>query len=185
MGGGGWSLYLTIRRRCAGRSRLLRSLRHYLWAQSQGRDTIDRLEERGVDRGSARRSSLKGQEWDEHWNPFKGNVEETSERQSGARRYHLELSWSGHQWPPHWLLRIGGQGHREDGVNKQCFDDGRTEPYMQTNFQRDRWLPEICGWERQGQRECHGNPGWSPQQRSRGTGNQDFSIEITAQGIQY
>ena len=30
--------------------------------QSQGHHTIDRLEERGVERGSARRSSLKGRE---------------------------------------------------------------------------------------------------------------------------
>ena len=37
-----------------GRSEVLRSLRHYLRAQSQ--------EERGVERGSARRSSLKGRE---------------------------------------------------------------------------------------------------------------------------
>ena len=39
-------------------SEVLRSLRHYLWAHH----TIDRLEERGVERGSARRSSLKGRE---------------------------------------------------------------------------------------------------------------------------
>ena len=39
-----------------GRSEVLRSLRHYLRAQSQGHHTIDRLEERGVERGSARRS---------------------------------------------------------------------------------------------------------------------------------
>ena len=45
-----------------GRSEVLRSLRHYLRAQSQGHHTLDRLEERGVDRGSARRSSLKGRE---------------------------------------------------------------------------------------------------------------------------
>ena len=45
-----------------GRSEMLRSLRHYLRAQSQGNHTIDRLEERGVERGSARRSSLKGRE---------------------------------------------------------------------------------------------------------------------------
>ena len=38
------------------------SLRRYLRAQSQGRHTIDRLEERGVERGSARQSSLKGGE---------------------------------------------------------------------------------------------------------------------------
>ena len=31
-----------------GRSEVLRSLRHYLQAQSQGHHTIDRLEERGV-----------------------------------------------------------------------------------------------------------------------------------------
>ena len=45
-----------------GRSEVLRSLRHYLRAQSQGRHTIDHLEKRGVERGSARRSSLKGLE---------------------------------------------------------------------------------------------------------------------------
>ena len=43
-----------------GRSEVLRSLRHHLLAQSQGHHTIDRLEERGVERGSVRRSSLKG-----------------------------------------------------------------------------------------------------------------------------
>ena len=41
-------------------SEVLRSLRHYLWVQSQGHHTIDHLEERDVERGSARRSSLKG-----------------------------------------------------------------------------------------------------------------------------
>ena len=45
-----------------GRSEVVRRLRHYLRAQSQGHHTIDRLEERGVERGSARRSSLKGRE---------------------------------------------------------------------------------------------------------------------------
>ena len=45
-----------------GRSEVLRSLRHYLQTQSQGHHTIDRLEERGVERGNARRSSLKGRE---------------------------------------------------------------------------------------------------------------------------
>ena len=47
-----------------GRSEVLRSLRHYVRAQSQGHHIIDRLEERGVERGSARRSSLKGRERD-------------------------------------------------------------------------------------------------------------------------
>ena len=41
---------------------MLWSLRLYLWAQSQGHHTVDRLEERGVERGSASRSSLKGRE---------------------------------------------------------------------------------------------------------------------------
>ena len=35
---------------------------HYLRAPSQGHHTIDHLEERGVESGSARRSSLKGRE---------------------------------------------------------------------------------------------------------------------------
>ena len=43
-----------------GRSEVLSSLRHYLRAQSQGHHTINRLEERGVERGSARRFLLKG-----------------------------------------------------------------------------------------------------------------------------
>ena len=51
---------LTLTRWVAGaKSEVLRSLRHYLRAQSQGHHTIDRLEERGVERESARRSSLK------------------------------------------------------------------------------------------------------------------------------
>ena len=43
-----------------GRSKLLRSLRHYLGAQRY--HNIDSLEERGVERGSVRRPSLKGRE---------------------------------------------------------------------------------------------------------------------------
>ena len=42
-----------------GSSEVLRSLRHYLLAQSQGHHTIHRLEERGVERGSGRRSPLR------------------------------------------------------------------------------------------------------------------------------
>ena len=37
-----------------GKSELLRSLRHYLQAQTQGHHTIDRLEEIDVERESAR-----------------------------------------------------------------------------------------------------------------------------------
>ena len=45
-----------------GRLEALRNLRHYLRAQSQGHNTIYRLQERSVERGSARRSFLKGRE---------------------------------------------------------------------------------------------------------------------------
>ena len=44
------------------RSKVLRSWRDYLRAQIQGHHTTDRLEETAVERGSARRSSLKGRE---------------------------------------------------------------------------------------------------------------------------
>ena len=47
---------------CLRRSQVLSSLRHYLWAQSQGHHTIDHTEERSMARGSAHQSSLKGQE---------------------------------------------------------------------------------------------------------------------------
>ena len=39
-----------------GRSEVLRNLRHYLREQSQGHHTIDCLEEKGIERGRARRS---------------------------------------------------------------------------------------------------------------------------------
>ena len=47
-----------------GRSEVLRSLRHYLRARSQGHHTINSQEDRAMERGSARRSSFKGREWD-------------------------------------------------------------------------------------------------------------------------
>ena len=49
-------------RLCPERPEVLRSLRHYLCAQSQGQHAFDRLEERGVERGSAWRSFWKGRE---------------------------------------------------------------------------------------------------------------------------
>ena len=70
-----------------GKFEVLRSLKHYLRAQSQGHHTIDRLEERGVEKGSARGSSWKTRKGhrqsDEHWNCLKGNVGKT-ERRGGA-----------------------------------------------------------------------------------------------------
>ena len=73
-----------------------------MWAQSQEHLTIDRLEERSVERGSARRSSLKGRKWaivnqTNIGTCFKSNVGETAERRDGAHMgfsehtYHLEL----------------------------------------------------------------------------------------------
>ena len=74
------------------------NLRHYLRAQSQGHGTIDRLEERGVERGFARQSSLKAlaivNQTSINWNCFRGNV---LRNRGGAHvgffrahRYHLE-----------------------------------------------------------------------------------------------
>ena len=79
-----------------GRPEVLRSLRHYLRAQSQGHHTTDRLEERGVERGSARRSSLKGREraivnLTNIGTVSKATLGDTSERRSGA---HMGFSES-------------------------------------------------------------------------------------------
>ena len=87
------------------RSEVLRSLRHYLRAQSQGHHDIDRLE--GERPGKRKRQTIflertrEGhRQSDEHWDRFKGNVREISERSDGARmgfaerayRYHLRLN---------------------------------------------------------------------------------------------
>ena len=81
-----------------GRSEVLKSLRLYLWAQSQGHHTIDRLEERGVERGSARRSSLKGRERPSSIRPVSKAPLGKRPRDGveriwvfRAHRYHLEL----------------------------------------------------------------------------------------------
>ena len=90
-----------------GRSEVLRSLRHYLWAQSQGHHTIDHLEERGVERGGARRCSMKGREGMEkgsaRW-PFLNKLKEQeraiiSKRQTELFQRHFggsfwEMGWS-------------------------------------------------------------------------------------------
>ena len=77
-----------------GRSEVLRSLRRYLRVQNQGHHTIDRLEERGMERGSARRSSLIGREraivsQTNIGIVSKATVGETSERRDGA---HMGVS---------------------------------------------------------------------------------------------
>ena len=87
-----------------------KSLRHYLRAQSQGHHTIDRLEERGVERGSARltiflwKDEREGhRQSDEHWNRFKGNAGETSERRGGAHMgfsERIDTIWTELNWTP-------------------------------------------------------------------------------------
>ena len=67
-----------------GRSEVLRILRHFIRAQSQGYHTIDHLEERGVERGSAQRSYLRGLE---RAIVNQTNIGETPERQR----------WSAHE----------------------------------------------------------------------------------------
>ena len=86
-----------------GGSEVLRSLRHYLQAQSQGNHTIDRVEERVAETGSAKRSSLKGRE---RATVSQTNIATVSNITSGkpeigwsayglfgAHTYHLELNW--------------------------------------------------------------------------------------------
>ena len=80
---------LTLSGLLLGRSGVLRSLRHYLREYSQGRHTIYRLEERGVERGITRRSSLTGREraivnQTNNGTVSKETLGETSERQGGA-----------------------------------------------------------------------------------------------------
>ena len=72
------------------RSAVLKSLRHYLRAQSQGHHTVDSLEERGVERGFLERTRAGHRESDEHWIGFKGDVGETSERCGGAHMDFFE-----------------------------------------------------------------------------------------------
>ena len=77
---------------------------HYLRTQSQGHHTTGRLQERGIERGNARRSSLKGRERvivnqtnigtvQQRWQNFR----ETGWSACGhfwAHRSHLELKWT-------------------------------------------------------------------------------------------
>jgi len=72
---------------------------------------INHMEERGMENGSSRRSYLKrtGEghcKSDKHWNRFKSNFGEKSERRGGAHnnglfradKYHLELNWTELTW---------------------------------------------------------------------------------------
>ena len=84
----------------SGRIEVLKSLIHYLRAQSQRYHTIDRLHERGWTIFFQRTREGHRQSG-EHWNRFKGNVGVTSENGveyiNGlfrVHRYQLELNWT-------------------------------------------------------------------------------------------
>ena len=85
-------------------SETLRSLRHYQWAHCQGHDTINCMEETGVQRGSTWWSFFKG--W-ELKSPSSvrptlelfqrrdcGNLWESVSGPSWAGGYHLKLTWT-------------------------------------------------------------------------------------------
>ena len=92
-----------------GRSEVLRSLRLPAGAQSQGHHTIDRLEERSIERGNAQRSSgpwkdekgpssirptlelFQKQHWENSW-----ETGWSTYGLSRAHRYHL---WTKLNWP--------------------------------------------------------------------------------------
>ena len=89
------------------RSKVLGSLRPYLWAQSQGHHIIDYLEERGMERGSAWQFSMKLKIWERNivnqmnigtiWKATLGKLL----KHYGlfwACRYHLELNWDEWNW---------------------------------------------------------------------------------------
>ena len=82
-----------------GRFEVLRSLIHYLRAQSQIYHTIDRLHERGWTI-FFQRTREGHRQAGEHWNRFKGNVGVTLERWGGTHglfrvhRYQLELNYA-------------------------------------------------------------------------------------------
>ena len=95
---------------CLRGSDMLRSLRHYLCAQSQGQHISDHQEERGMEE-----EALSDLPWKDkrrapsmRWTleQFKDFIGKTSERQDGvflygffwACRYHLELNWIELNW---------------------------------------------------------------------------------------
>ena len=81
------------------RSHVLRSSRHYLRAPNQGHHITDRLEERGVQSGGARRSPLRGGERSNVIQTSVGTVSNATVAKLlrdgvelyRARKHHLEL----------------------------------------------------------------------------------------------
>ena len=85
---------------------MLRSLKHYWWAQSQEHHTIDSLEKRGAKRKRQTISSGRMREGhhqsDQHWNCFKGDVgEEMGWSAYGfSERIDTTLKWTELNWTP-------------------------------------------------------------------------------------
>ena len=86
-----------------GRAEVIRGLRNFLSMDKPEHHSIDRLKERGVEKGSGRHSTLQGRERsvfnqaNNYWHCFVGNLAETAERRGGARmglseRYDAILS---------------------------------------------------------------------------------------------
>ena len=95
---------------CLSRSEVLRSLRHYLWAQSQGYHNTDHLEKRH----RKRKPSTVFCEWnthhqfDQHWNCLEGNVLGTH-----------ETGWSTQVFPNTWIQPWTELQYSADSKNKQ------------------------------------------------------------------
>ena len=85
-----------------GRAEVLRGLRNFLSTDKPEHHSIDRLKERGVEKGSGRHSTLQGRERSVFnqtniGTVFEGNLGETAKRRGGARmglseRYDAILS---------------------------------------------------------------------------------------------
>ena len=68
------------------RAEMFRGLRNFVNIDRPEHHSIDRLKDKGVEKGSGRHSTLRGQEPDKHWHCFEGNLGETAERQGEAER---------------------------------------------------------------------------------------------------
>ena len=117
---------------------MLRSSRPYLLAQSQGHHTIDRLEERGVERGSARRSSLKGRERAIVNQTNTGTVSKATMGiflRKGVERiiyglfwaYNYILSWTALNWPK--VLAAAKVHLRTWKKKEEDYNEGRKNYY--------------------------------------------------------
>ena len=96
-----------------GRSKVMRSLRHYLRAHSQGHRPPEGERRR---KRSVQRSSLRGQKraivnQTKIWNCSKGNIGKTPERPGGAHlgfpeRIYTTLNWTELNWTQPWVSQI-------------------------------------------------------------------------------